>query len=124
MQGLHFVTPLVLVFVCSLPDLTPSAPYVSRDTCRSSSRNWSYVLVGVFFRELPSGKLNMLQPGSHVTTGSLSIEQAEEIFTKQAGSMDHFDWFKDYNFLFFTRTFGSYIERFTESVFVNTKSRD
>ena len=38
--------------------------------------------------------------------------------------MNHFDWFADKKFRFFTGTLGSYIERHTGSVFVNTKSRD
>ena len=50
-------------------------------------------------------------PGSHVTTGGLSIEHAMEIFTSQFGSMDQFDCFKDKNVGFITSSLASYIER-------------
>ena len=41
-----------------------------------------------------SDKLSVPQPGSHVTTGGLSIEHVEEIPRFQFGSLDQFDWFK------------------------------
>ena len=47
--------------------------YVSRDTCRDSSLYWTCVFVGVFFAN-PSAKLNIPQPGGHLTTCSSSIE--------------------------------------------------
>ena len=53
----------------------------------------SCVLVGVFFAN-SSDKLSVPQPGSHVTTGGLSIEHVEEISRFQFGSLNQFDWFK------------------------------
>ena len=47
--------------------------YVSRDRCRDSSLYWTCVYVGVFFAN-SSAKLNIPQPGGHLTTCSSSIE--------------------------------------------------
>ena len=47
--------------------------YVSRDMCRDSSLYWTCVFVGVFFAN-SSAKLNIPQPGGHLTTCSSSIE--------------------------------------------------
>ena len=49
--------------------------------------------VGVYFAN-SSDKLSVPQPGSHVTTGGLSIEHVEEFPRFQFGSLDQFDWFK------------------------------
>ena len=43
------------------------------DMCRDSSLYWTCVCVGVFF-ENSSAKLNIPQPGGHLTTCSSSIE--------------------------------------------------
>ena len=43
-----------------------------------------------------SDKLNMPQPGGHVTASSLSTGHVEEIFTSRVGPTDKFDWFKDF----------------------------
>ena len=47
----------------------------------------SCVLGGVLFAN-SSDKLSVPQPGSHVITGGLSIEHAEEIFTSQVDAVD------------------------------------
>ena len=47
--------------------------YVSRDMCRGSSLYWSGVLVKVFFAK-STDKLNMSQPGGHITTCSSSTD--------------------------------------------------
>ena len=52
-----------------------------------------------------SDKLSMPRPGGHVTTGGVSTEHVVEISTS-VGSMDQFDWFKDYNVGFVTSSFG------------------
>ena len=55
-----------------------------------------------------SDKLSMPQPHG---CGGLNFEYTEELFTSQVGSMDQFDWFKDFNVGFFTTCLASYIER-------------
>ena len=41
----------------------------------------------------------------------LSIVPVKEIFTSQAGPMDLFDWFRDYDVRFFTSSSNSYVVR-------------
>ena len=59
---------------------------MSRDMCRGSSLCWSSVLVGVFFAN-SADKLNMRQPGGHLTTWSfLSTRRNFSIFQFMEGS--------------------------------------
>ena len=57
-----------------------------------------------------SDKLNMPQPGGHVTASSLSTERVEEIFTSRVGPIDYFDWFKDFIIGFITSSLASCME--------------
>merc|ERR1712107_98464 len=90
---------------CAADPLCTGAVYLSESSSANSSDKLSMPEPGEGF-----GMHLTAIPG-HETTGGLSIEQVEEIFTSKVGSMDHFDWFMDYNVGFFTSSLDSYIER-------------
>ena len=51
-----------------------------------------------------------------MTTGSLSIERVEQIFTSQVCAMDQFDWFKEFIVGVITSSLDSHIERLTQRI--------
>ena len=61
--------------------------------CRGSSLNGA-VYLSESSSANSSDKLSVPQPGSRVTTGSLSIEHVEAISSFQVGLLDQFDWLK------------------------------
>ena len=61
----------------------------------SSKSSSAYSLVELSMPESGRGIWNPQRHSGHSTTGGLSIERIEELFTSKLGSMDHAGWFME-----------------------------